>query len=146
MKFSNGSKIYRLPSGAYLACAGDADIRDILTIFEETTLPTKKELIETRTEFQGISVFPDNRVFSVFVECDPEYGSDNQWSAQLVEIQDDIIALGSGLEFAYGVLEIGGTPKEAVEAACKRSIYCGLPVQVVSISEEPNKKRTRKKV
>lgn len=106
-------------------------------------MPSRKALADTKTEFSGIVIYPEtNKVF--VVEITPVDDNDN-WSAQCTEQYEDFVALGAGLEIAYGILEAGGTPEDAVKAACKRSVFCGPPVKVVNIAEPASKKRTRKK-
>ena len=42
------------------------------------------------------------------------------------------IRIGAGREIAYGVLEMGGTARQAVEIACKRLDLCGGGVDELS--------------
>lgn len=42
-------------------------------------------------------------------------------------------AIGSGEDFAKAALHLGHTPREAVEVACKLSIYCSEPIAEISI-------------
>lgn len=48
--------------------------------------------------------------------------------AYLVEEIHDHDAIGVGESFALTALELGKSPKEAVEIACKLCLYCSLPV------------------
>jgi len=146
VKVDTGPKIYTLSNGAYIACCGDADWRDALELIGSHTehdMPSRKVLADLKLEFGAIVVFPSNKVFIVEIAPVNEQGN---WTAQCTEQYEDFVALGAGLEFAYGVLEAGGTPKEAVEAACKRSLYCGPPVKVVNIPETGQKKSVKKRV
>lgn len=144
MVFDNHHKIFQLANGAYLACAGDSDSRDVMDVLGKCTYDnpsSRKDLAETRTWFQGILVFPDqDRVYAVFIE--PTDEDEDKWTASVHEIMGEFVALGHGMEFAYGVLEAGGTPEEAVKATCKRDLTCGLPVQVVNF--QPKVKKVRK--
>ena len=45
-------------------------------------------------------------------------------------VEDPFMAWGTGREFALGALAMGATAKEAVEVACRFSIYCGNGVDV----------------
>jgi len=42
-------------------------------------------------------------------------------------------AIGSGQDFAKAALLLGHTPKEAVEVACKLSIFCSEPITEMSV-------------
>lgn len=44
------------------------------------------------------------------------------------EIQD-YFAIGAGKQFALGALSVGATTVQAVESACKYSIYCSAPIK-----------------
>ncbi|CAN0480243.1 unnamed protein product, partial [Phaeothamnion confervicola] len=44
-------------------------------------------------------------------------------------------AIGSGREYAITALDLGVSPREAVEAACKRDIWSGGEIMVVDIAE-----------
>ena len=43
--------------------------------------------------------------------------------------------MGSGRDFAMGAMLAGASAKEAVEIACSRDVWSGLPIQVVVIAE-----------
>jgi hypothetical protein len=43
--------------------------------------------------------------------------------------------MGSGRDFAMGAMLAGASAKEAVEIACTRDVWSGLPVQVVDIAQ-----------
>jgi ATP-dependent protease HslVU (ClpYQ) peptidase subunit len=45
----------------------------------------------------------------------------------------DFYAIGSGREIAAGAMLMNATPKQAVEAAAKRDVWTGGPVQVVRV-------------
>ncbi|WP_228016527.1 hypothetical protein [Leptolyngbya ectocarpi] len=42
-------------------------------------------------------------------------------------------AVGAGEDFAKAALHLGHTPREAVEVACKLSIYCSEPISEITI-------------
>lgn len=44
------------------------------------------------------------------------------------EVQD-YYAIGAGKQFALGALSVGATTVQAVESACKYSIYCSAPIK-----------------
>ena len=77
-------------------------------------------------------VFPTFEVFGVYIwHRDPEHGS--SWCGSFDPIQDPIVAAGCGAPFAYGAMDAGATPVEAVKAACRRHTACALPVQFEAI-------------
>ncbi|MEM6869115.1 MAG: hypothetical protein AAF528_12125 [Cyanobacteria bacterium P01_C01_bin.121] len=43
-------------------------------------------------------------------------------------------AIGSGQDFAKAALHLGHTPREAVEVACKLSLYCSEPITEISMT------------
>ncbi len=43
-------------------------------------------------------------------------------------------AIGAGEDFAKAALHLGHTPREAVEVACKLSIYCSEPISEITLS------------
>ncbi|MEM7064409.1 MAG: hypothetical protein AAF572_14740 [Cyanobacteria bacterium P01_B01_bin.77] len=42
-------------------------------------------------------------------------------------------AVGAGEDFAKAALHLGHTPREAVEVACKLSIYCSEPISEITV-------------
>ena len=42
-------------------------------------------------------------------------------------------AIGAGEDFAKAVLHLGHTPREAVEVACKLSIFCSEPIEEITV-------------
>jgi hypothetical protein len=53
--------------------------------------------------------------------------NDSSYREMLVD--ERYVAIGAGAPIAYGALDFGATPREAIEIACARSVSCGLPVQ-----------------
>ncbi|MGB3297427.1 MAG: hypothetical protein WBA76_04095 [Phormidesmis sp.] len=43
-------------------------------------------------------------------------------------------AIGSGQDFAKAALHLGHTPREAVEVACKLSLFCSEPITEMTVS------------
>jgi hypothetical protein len=131
-------KVFRLRSGALLGSAGDGDDRDLISLLEKATprkMPSRLQLIELKSDFAAILVFPKGQVYTVetnYVEHGQSYG---EWTADVLVIHDTYVAIGCGLEFAYGAMEHGATPIEAVRIACRRSLHCALPVQWESLKE-----------
>lgn len=129
-------KIDRLPNGALLGQAGDADSRDLIFLLGKATprkLPSRKELGETKTRFDGILAFPNGRVFMVYISATGE-GSDGGWSGQIVEMEEGSCAVGSGYQFALGAMAAGKSAKQAVEIACRYDSYSRAPVREMNVN------------
>lgn len=137
MHLTECQKLYKLDSGAILGTAGDDDIRGLLRLLAPakgpSELPTKKRLAKTKTDFKGIIAFPSGEVYIIVVEPPREEWDD--WAGYVCEIKDQICAVGSGAQFAYGAMEAGKTASEAVEIACKRDVLSALPVQVLKLEQ-----------
>jgi hypothetical protein len=132
MHLTNARKIYRLKNGALVGTAGDDDCRELLVLLSKATprkMPGKQQLADTKTSFLGIMVFPKGQVFRVNIDFNERTSDGSEWEAQVCEITDEVIAVGHGQQFAYGILDAGGTPQDAVRGACKRDLSCALPVQ-----------------
>jgi ATP-dependent protease HslVU (ClpYQ) peptidase subunit len=128
-------KIYRLPNGALLGTAGDADARELMDVLGKATpkrLPTRGELSETHCGFSGILAFQNGQVFGVHVYM-LDKGSDAEWAAQIVEIEERMTAVGSGQQFAIGAMAAGRSASEAVEIACRFDSYSQGPVKEVAV-------------
>ena len=126
---TNSQKIYRLPSGALLGSAGDADSRDIRTLFGNATptkMPTRKQISALENDVDLLLVFPKGQVYLITAEYVEDLSA---WTGQIVRISDVIVAIGTGANFAYGAMEFGADPIEAVEVACRRDIMCFGPIQ-----------------
>lgn len=131
MHLTNCQKIFRLKNGAIIGTSGDSDdrhVRDLLGKATPRRMPTREQLATMKCEFSGIMVFPNGQVFLVSIGY-IDHAADGEWSGAIDPITDEIIATGHGMEYAYGVLEHGGSPIEAVRCACKRDTTCALPLQ-----------------
>jgi hypothetical protein len=132
---THGQKIFRLKNGALLGTAGDDDARELMVLLGKATarkMPSREQLAETKTELHGIMVFPKGEVFIIDVRY-IERDGDGEWTGIVTPILDDVVAVGHGMEFAYGAMDSGKDPQAAVRAACKRDSTCALPVQWESI-------------
>lgn len=58
-------------------------------------------------------------------------------NGDMEEIHEDYWGVGSGGAVAIGVLYQGGTPEEAIQAACKHSTGVGGPIQVEVLDGRP---------
>lgn len=131
MHLTSCQKIYRLANGALLGTSGDSDerdIRDLLCKSSPRKLPSRAQLAEMKCRFEGLLVFPKGQVYVVNV-WHREHENEGEWAGAVDVIRDDIVAVGCGYQFAYGAMEVGATPIEAVRAACRRDTACALPVQ-----------------
>jgi hypothetical protein len=128
-------KIETLPNGTVVGCAGDSDNRDVLALLGKATLtkmPTKIKLAGTKTEFQGLWVFPTGEVFRVEVEHKARDGV-SDWTAEILPILNPEAAVGSGSGYALGAMLAGKSAIEAVKIACKIDSNSGLPVESIKI-------------
>jgi len=148
MHITSCQKLFRLRNGALVGTAGDSDDRDVRELLSRATprkLPTRAQLAETKSQFYAILVFPKGQVFTVDI-WHREFDHEGEWAACVDAIRDEIVAVGCGAQFAYGAMEVGATPVEAVRAACRRDTACALPVQWESIgspsASTPKRERT----
>lgn len=131
MHVTSCQKIFRLKNGALLGTAGDSDDRDVRDLLARATprkMPSRNVLAEIKGVFSGLMVFPRGQVFTVEI-WHREFDHEGEWAASADPIRDEIVALGCGAQFAYGAMEVGATPVEAVRATCRRDTACALPVQ-----------------
>lgn len=132
------TKVFRLKNGAIFGFAGEADVRDLCELLSKASarkMPTRAQLIEIKNENEGIIVFPSGSVWTIEIEYDKRIG----WKGEAVPIRDPIVAIGCGADFAYGAMEFGANPIEAVRAACKRDLFCALPVHWERLDPPPKK-------
>lgn len=142
-------KIVRLSSGALLGSAGDNDSREMYALLDKIEdpkkLPSANELAETRLDFAGLLAFPKGGVYMIATgkvddvgypaDDDADYGI---WPAATM---GGYAACGSGADFALSAMDAGATAREAVIIACRRNIYCRLPVHTVSLQPVKRKRR-----
>lgn len=152
MHLTNCRKIFRLKNGALLGSAGDDDdraVRELLAKASPGKMPSRQQLADTKTNFEGIMVFPKGQVFVITIGV-TEYANSDEWFGSITQITDEFVAVGHGQQYAYGVMEHGGSAIEAVRCACKRDLTCALPLQWESIDgrsksqpAEPEKTKRR---
>lgn len=131
MHLTNCKKIFRLKNGALVGTAGDDDDRLVRAVLEKASprrMPTRQQLADTRTTFVGLLVFPKGQVFVITIGV-KEYSNTDEWDGCVSPISDDFVAVGHGQQYAYGALEAGKNPIEAVRITCRRDTTCALPVQ-----------------
>lgn len=133
MHLTNCQKIYRLPNGALVGTSGDDDARELLVLLGKATprkMPTRQQLADTKTEFLGIMVFPKaHEIFVIDVHFVERNSDGSEWTGSVSPIKDSVVAVGHGQQFAYGALDLGHSPIEAVKVTCQRDTTCALPVQ-----------------
>lgn len=137
-RFSTMQKIHRLKSGAVVGVRGVCDWRDLLALLEKATprrMPTRAQVARLQMEVSALVVFP-SRVLAKgtgrFTVACLKNGS--AWSGEVLEVEDDVIAIGSGAPYAYGALDAGLSPEIAVKSACKRDLYCGGPIRMEKVT------------
>jgi hypothetical protein len=136
-------KIKRLSSGSLLGFSGDNDARAIEAILDKIKdprkLPSRDELATSHVDFQGLLAFPRGGVYVISSsKIDQSGWVDNEddeagvWPAATMA---GYAAVGSGGDFALAAMDAGASAKQAVEIACRRSIFCRLPVHTVALHE-----------
>lgn len=135
MHLTNCQKIFRLKNGALLGTSGDSDDRDVRSVLDKASprrMPTRAELAALKIDFSGILVFPNGQVFLIDIAW-VEHDSEGEYRGSVDPVTDEIVAIGHGHQYAYGVMEHGGSPIEGVRCACKRDLTCALPLQWESL-------------
>lgn len=144
--FYKGSvkKLFRLKSGGMLGCAGDADFRSMISLFDnikdEGDLPTRQEIEALRLDGQYLLILPDRSAWVI------ETGFDDDtkiWYAQVIRANGKFTSVGHGEDFANTAMHLGKNATEAVKEACKWSLACRLPVQQMKLEDKPKEKIKR---
>lgn len=150
-RFSMCQKLFKLKSGAILGTAGESDAREIIVLLDtaetEVDLPSRLSLSMCRAEFCGLLWLPDRTLWSIDIIQDQH--QHEIWNASVVQVKGKIAAVGCGADNALGVLTMGGSAVEAVKAAIKLDVFCGGPVQRMTLeAKKPSKKPrpSRKKI
>ncbi len=111
-------KLKRFPNGDI---AGSIGAEDAALEFEEWYEAGAKPDDRPRFEegdFGAIVLTSDGRLFKYWARLTP------------VEVFEDTVAFGTGDAVAYGAMDAGATPEEALHIACHRDKYTGPPVVV----------------
>lgn len=58
------------------------------------------------------------------------------WSLNELPVVEEYTAIGSGFDIVIACMDAGASAIEAVEIACKRHIYCNLPIFYVDMDKE----------
>jgi hypothetical protein len=145
MLVTRRNKIIRLPSGALLGEAGDADTRHVQALFAHVktprSLPTRKQLSEMQVDYAAILVLPNGRVYHVEIDHDDKKG----WTASLFEIVEGYHAVGSGEQHAITAMDCLKSAKDAVVLATRRNMSCRPPVHAVPLKKPPRALKAKPK-
>ena len=134
-------KIVRLSSGALLGSAGDNDCRGMYELLDRVKdprkLPSRADLAATKIDYDGLLALPKGGVYQITTgkHTDAGYPDDDDadygvWPAATM---GGYAACGSGADYALSAMDAGATAREAVVIACRRNIYCRLPVHVLKL-------------
>jgi ATP-dependent protease HslVU (ClpYQ) peptidase subunit len=129
------TKMHRLPNGALLGSAGDADIRLLMDLLGRSTarkLPSRIELANTQTEFEGILAFPNGKTYLIDVYVN-DFEEMSEWTAQVLELEERMAATGSGAQFALGAMAAGKSAAQAVAIACRYDSNSAPPVKEIDV-------------
>lgn len=144
-RFSMCQKLFKLKSGAILGTAGESDAREIIALLDtcetEVDLPSRLSLSMCRAEFCGLLWLPDRTLWSVDIIQDEH--QHEIWNASVVQVKGKIAAVGCGADNALGVLALGGTAVESVKSAIKLDVFCGGPVQRMTLDVKKPAKKPR---
>jgi len=132
------TKLYELPNGSFCGVAGDADCRDVLTLLGRGAsiikLPSRASLVKTQTNCTVLWVFPGGeQIYRIQIGDGTPEKPDAGWWAEVLKIEDGYAAIGSGGAYALGAIVAGKTAVEAVRAACKLDVNCGLPLSFLKV-------------
>jgi 20S proteasome alpha/beta subunit len=134
---SNCKKVFRLSNGALYGGAGDCDDRDVLDLLAKSSpkkMPTRRELRDLLAEVSGILVFPNGQVFEITVEHD-----NGVWGAEVLEVVERVVAVGSGKRPALTAMKLGLTAVQAVKHAITEDTGSGGAIQVLRINEKASR-------
>lgn len=133
------SKLFQ-QNGMIIGCTGECYEGTLMELFSRNHKPvdsTRLGIIDFLVEFRewirkkeggytpknGFLIAFEHKLFSV-------YGGLDVYEVREFE------TIGSGQDFAKAALYLGHTPREAVEVACKLSLYCSEPITEMSMPAE----------
>lgn len=137
--FTNkAQKIFRLSSGALFGMAGDADAREIVSLFNRLkgkSFPSTKKIIELGKDFTALLALPDKTLW--LIECGVNSKEDGATPyANIIEMKDSFTAVGSGAKYALGAMDRGASAEQAVKTAIKYDNQCGGAAQVFTLESK----------
>lgn len=133
---NKSQKIIPLKWGALLGLAGDADARDLITLFDKMNpdkFPTIQKIISLGLDTHCLLACPDGAVYTISSGVD-----EGKPFAQILQIKEPFIAVGSGSKWAMGAMDRGATAAQAVKTAIKYDNQCGGKVQVYELTYKSN--------
>lgn len=111
-------KIFQLDDGTLYGSAGFmADDEPFHAWVREGVRPDRLS-----SDFSGLVIKPDGTVLEV-----------GGPTPTMFQTRAPFYTLGCGSEIAIGALEFGATAVQAVQAACRRSVFCREPITVLSL-------------
>lgn len=112
------TKIYRI-RGSLIGFAGN--VEQALRFIEWRRTPETKPAFAETINFQAIELTPEGKLV--------------WWGAEMVgiPIEGDCYAIGSGSAFALGAMEMGATPKQAIQIAARWDDSTGTDVQSMTL-------------
>lgn len=146
-------KIIRLASGALLGSAGDNDSRAMYELLDKVRdprkLPTRTELAATKLDYEGLLALPKGGVYMISTGRHDDAGyplgedgaeaSEADYGIWQATTMGGYAACGSGADVALGAMDAGATAREAAIIACRRNVFCALPVHTIKLIQ-PKKK------
>lgn len=140
-------KIMRLSSGALLGSAGDNDARAMYELLDKIKdprkLPSRKELAETKLEYEGLIAFQKGGVWMISTGRHDDAGyplgddgseaSEADYGVWPATTMGGYAACGSGADYALSAMDAGADARTAVVIACKRNTACRLPVHYMTL-------------
>jgi hypothetical protein len=121
-------KVFKFPNGALYGGAEGFDDRalrlKLLNVQNEHDLPTSKWLARCKDAVTALLALPDGTVW--WIGTGDEEGG-------VMPMELPFAAIGSGQFVAIGAMEHGATAEQACYAACKHSVYCREPVDVIHL-------------
>lgn len=150
MHLTQIQKVWTLANGALFASCGDSDDRAVRELLGKCTynrLPSRLKLAALKADTDAIVVFPEAIYLIEIKFREEDEGGD--WQGSVTALTDKMVALGTGMQFAYGAMEAGRGAAEAVRIACLRDTQSSLPVQTASLTKghqyetQRHRRRTR---
>lgn len=127
-------KIRRLPSGALLGVAGEADERDLAGLLAKVNapddLPAREQIGALRLDFSALLALKSGRLF--LIESAKDEDAATFWG-QVFEVRERFWAIGSGGKYALGAMAAGANVVAAIKAAARWDTSTGGPVEYIGL-------------
>jgi len=125
--------VYQLKDGGLIGIAGDADHRAIVLLFDKVKgrkLPTAKQIINIGSDFESLLALKDGSLWYI---CCGKKDKNEEWYAQVIQLENQFSSIGSGAKYAIGAMDRGATAEQAVKTAIKYDPACGGKTQVYKL-------------